>query len=67
LVAVRLQKLASGAWVTVGTTTTTSTGAWSVEIARSPGKYRALAAQVIVGSRPRHICLTTTSATLTLT
>jgi M6 family metalloprotease-like protein len=65
-VAVQLQKYRSGAWVTVRTTTTTSTGAWSATINWSAGEYRALAAQVIVGSRPRHICLTTTSESLLL-
>jgi len=45
-VPVRIQRHVSGDWKTVGSTTTTDTGAYKKRIKDRPGKYRAVARMI---------------------
>jgi M6 family metalloprotease-like protein len=63
---VRLQRFVSGAWVTVRTANTTSSGVWSYTATLAKGRYRLVAPQAILGSRPRRICSIAVSPILTL-
>jgi hypothetical protein len=45
-VAVKIQRRVSGDWKTVGSTTTTDTGAYRKRIKERPGKYRSVARKI---------------------
>jgi hypothetical protein len=49
-VSVKIQRLSSGAWYTVKSTTTTSTGSYGVDLRDVVGKYRAKAPAVTLPS-----------------
>jgi hypothetical protein len=63
---VTLQEYRSGVWTTVHTAATNSSGRWTYTWRARADKYRLVAAQVILGSRPRNLCLAVTSATRTV-
>ena len=60
-VPVKIQRRVSGAWRTVGSTTTTATGAYKKAIKDKPGKYRARATGVSLGDPVTDICSVATS------
>jgi hypothetical protein len=49
-VPVKIQRRVSGHWKNVGSTTTTSAGAYKKRIKDKPGKYRARATRVAINS-----------------
>jgi M6 family metalloprotease-like protein len=63
---VRLQSYRSGTWVTIRTANTNAAGIWTYRAALRSARYRLVAPSAIVGSRPRHVCATAVSPTLTL-
>jgi len=60
-VPVKIQRRVSGAWRTVGSTTTTDTGAYKKRIRDRAGKYRARATGVSLGDPVTDICSVATS------
>jgi hypothetical protein len=60
-VPVKIQRRRAGGWRTVGSTTTTSTGAYSKRIRDRAGKYRAKAPKVSLGTPVTDICSGDTS------
>src|SRR5262249_3332674 len=63
---VQLQKEVGGTWVVVRTLTTSTSGGVAYRTQDAAGPSRLTTSQSIFSSRPRHVCLATTSATLTL-
>jgi hypothetical protein len=61
-VAVKIQRRAHGHWKTVGSTTTKDTGAYKKRIKDKPGKYRAKAPSVTIGTTDT--CLAAVSPTV---
>jgi hypothetical protein len=59
-VPVKIQRRVSGHWKTVGSTTTTSTGAYKKRIPDKPGRYRARATRVALNSGA-NVCSRATS------
>jgi len=59
-VPVKIQRRVSGHWKTVGSTTTTATGAYKKRIPDKPGKYRAKAPKVTLNAGA-DICSAATS------
>lgn len=56
-VPVKIQRRVSGHWKTVGSTTTSDTGAYKKKIKDKAGKYRAKATKVSLGSPVTDVCL----------
>ncbi len=61
-VPVKIQRRVSGHWKTVGSTTTSDTGAYKKRIKDKPGKYRAKAPKVSLGTPVTDVCLGARSA-----
>ena len=63
---VTLQEFRSGVWIDVHTAATNSSGRWTYTWRARADKYRLVAPWVILGSRPRNLCLAGTSLSRTV-